>query len=437
MSLNGSRTFVGFGFGAIQTGLFLYEAGLSGAFGKLVVAEVVPSVVDAIRESEGFFHVNIARPDGVENARVGPVQIENPGDASDRVRLIQAIAEAEEIATAVPSVDFYSSQSPESLDKVLAEGLRNKAKNGGPRAVIYAAENNNHAAEILQSLVMNQVPEEERESVRAQTCFVNTVIGKMSGVVSEAEEIRERALVTVTPGDQRALLVEEFNRILISTVNFEEGSFERGLAVFEEKEDLLPFEEAKLFGHNATHALGAYVGSVNGLERLDQLRDLPGVLPFLRAAFIEESGAALVGKYAGLDPLFTHAGYQKYSDNLLQRMTNPHLGDAIERVGRDPKRKLGWSDRLVGTMRLARRQGVATPRFATGAAAALCQLDSQLIDKSASDDDAVRAALQSVWNGSERSETEECSIFEEVEAGVRCLRSWRDSGYRDLELLFL
>ena len=35
-----AKTFVGFGFGAIQGGLFLYEAFRSGKFGRLVVAEV-------------------------------------------------------------------------------------------------------------------------------------------------------------------------------------------------------------------------------------------------------------------------------------------------------------------------------------------------------------------------------------------------------------
>ena len=40
-----TKTFVGFGFGAIQGGLFLYEAFRSGQFRRLVVAEVVPEVV--------------------------------------------------------------------------------------------------------------------------------------------------------------------------------------------------------------------------------------------------------------------------------------------------------------------------------------------------------------------------------------------------------
>ena len=45
MALTGDRTYVGFGFGAIQSGLFLYEAYRSGKFQRLVVAEVIPEVV--------------------------------------------------------------------------------------------------------------------------------------------------------------------------------------------------------------------------------------------------------------------------------------------------------------------------------------------------------------------------------------------------------
>ena len=93
-----------------------------------------------------------------------------------------------------------------------------------------------------------------------------------------------------------------------------------------------------------------------------------------------ESGEALIRKYDGIDDLFTPAGYAAYADDLLQRMTNPHLRDSIERVGRDPRRKLGWHDRLVGTMRVCLTQSVASPRFAMGAAAALVTLDANALD---------------------------------------------------------
>lgn len=52
-------------------------------------------------------------------------------------------------------------------------------------------------------------------------------------------------------------------------------------------------------------------------------------------------------------------------------MTNPYLHDRTERVTRDPRRKLAWEDRLIGTMRMALDAGVAPRRFALGAAAAL------------------------------------------------------------------
>ena len=95
-----------------------------------------------------------------------------------------------------------------------------------------------------------------------------------------------------------------------------------------------------------------------------------------REAFLEESGAALIARYHGLDPLFTATGYQAYADDLLARMTNPYLRDRTERVIRDTPRKLSWDDRLVGTMRLALDAGVTPHRLALGAAAALETLPS-------------------------------------------------------------
>jgi len=350
LKLTGQRTFVGFGFGAIQAGLFLYEAFRSDNFGRLVVAEVVPDVLHAVRDAGGRFSLNIAHSDHIEVAEVGPLEIQDPGSESDRRRLVEAVAEAEEIATAVPSVQFYTSPDPGSIHRLLAEGLRRKAAAPGPQAIVYAAENHNHAAEILQARVLEEIPEEERERVCSRVRFLNTVIGKMSGVVSDADEIRLQGLATITPGGRRSFLVEAFNRILISRIRFagvgEAPPFQRGIKVFEEKDDLLPFEEAKLYGHNATHALAAYVGTIRGLERIADLSQHPDIFAFLRAAFIQESGEALARKHAGKDPLFTHEGYREYADDLLARMVNPFLHDSAERVGRDPQRKLEWGDRL-------------------------------------------------------------------------------------------
>lgn len=433
MALSGTHTYVGFGFGAIQAGLFLYEAFHSGAFQRLVVAEVLPEVVGAVRRAEGHYTVNIAHSDRVEHAKIGPIEIQDPALKVDRERLIRAIAEAQEIGTAIPSVAYYVSEGPGSLHRVLAEGLREKVARGGPRAVIYAAENHNQAAEILKSNVLGEIPEDERDAIRSQVRFLNTVIGKMSGVIIEPEEIKAQGLNRITPTEERAFLVEAFNRILISKINFEDmaqgASFQRGISVFEEKQNLLPFEEAKLYGHNATHALAAYLGAIRGVERIADLRQVPGVLPFLRAAFIEESGEALVRKHAGIDNLFTRDAYTAYADDLLERMTNPYLRDSVERVGRDPQRKLGWDDRLIGTMRVAMDQGLEPWRYAVGAAAALAMMDPAATKEHSP----AETLLGPIWGESLPQNQERESVLDLIEAGRMRLRRWQDTGFRNLE----
>jgi mannitol-1-phosphate 5-dehydrogenase len=401
----------------------LYEAYRSGNFGRLVVAEVLPDLVANLRQAKGYCSLNIAHADRVESLRIGPVEINDPAVAADRERQVAAVAEAQEIGTAIPSVTYYQSAGPGSLHRLLAAGLRRKVASDGPAAVVYTAENHNHAAEILEAAVLKEIPPAEHQAVRERVQFLNTVIGKMSGVKSDPETIQAHGLVTITPQEHRAFLVEAFNRILISTIQTGAGTetqFRRGIEVFEEKPDLLPFEEAKLYGHNATHALAAYVGALAGARRMADLIDVPGALGFLRAAFLQESGEALIRKHAGVDPLFTPEGYTHYADDLLARMTNPHLLDTIERVGRDPARKLGWNDRLVGTMRVALDQGVEPQRYAFGAAAALVALDRSILEQARP----AEALLAPLWRAASPSQGERGAVLDRIERGLQQLRAW-------------
>ena len=420
----GQATFVGFGFGPIQAGLFLLEAQRSGAFSRLVAAEVVPETVAALRQAGGRYAVNVAHADGVETVTVGLVTLENPAVDADRQRLVEAIAAAQEIATAAPSVKFYGSGGPTAISRVLAAGLRRKVTAGGPAAVVYAAENTTHAAALLQAAVMAEIPPDEQAAVQRCVCFIDTVIGKMSGMGTPAE-----GLAPVTPGSARAFLVEAFNHILITRPDFgpgPEGSpppFTRGLAVFEEKADLQPFEEAKLYGHNAVHALAAYLGLICGAATLAELAQQPGMMAFLRDALVQESGGGLLHKYAGSDPLFTPVGFAAYAADLLPRMVNPYLRDTTARVGRDPERKLAWDDRLVGAMRLARAAGIPPVRYALGAAAALAALDSRA---------ASPAWLAAQWKAAGADTLDAAALRDLVQTGRDRLAVWRAAGCPDL-----
>ncbi len=360
------NTYVGFGFGAIQSGLLLYEAFQSGKFSRLVVAEVVPEVVAAVREAKGYL-LNIATADGIEQHIISGIEIYNPTIEQDAAILVEALAEAQEIGTALPSVEFFTRGAPSVAD-LLKQAFTEKLNNPEqPAAVVYTAENNNHAAEVLKDAV--------GLDLAGRVQFLNTVVGKMSGVVIDEKQIDEDGLSRVTPRASRAFLVEEFNRILIDKIML--PGFLRGIEVFEEKADLLPFEEAKLYGHNAAHALIGYLAFEEGCRYMSDVTAFPEILKKARAAFINESGAALIKKYAGLDPLFTEEEFQAYAEDLLERMMNPWLRDQVERIIRDPGRKLEWNDRLIGTMRLVLSQGIRPDNFAEGAKAALRYLSVQ------------------------------------------------------------
>jgi len=388
------ETLVGFGFGAIQAGLFAYEAFRSGNFQRLVVAEVVPEVVEAIRRAGGNYRVNIAGRSGVQVHEVRGVEILNPTVPEDARVLEQALAEASEIATALPSVAFYQ-KGEASVAGFIARALARKATDERlPRCVVYTAENDNRAAEILFNLCQAEwssrgfhpsgssghpdvlkAGHHTEPTICSGGQILNTVIGKMSGVVTEPQQIASEKLAPLADGLSRAILVEEFNRILITQI--EVPGFKRGIRAFVEKPDLLPFEEAKLYGHNAVHALLGYLARRQGCRFISEAGGDAALMALAREAFVQESGAALISRYDGLDPLFTLAGYRDYAEDLLTRMTNLFLRDSIERVTRDTRRKLGWNDRLIGTMRLCLDTRITPRRFAIGAAAALETLVSE------------------------------------------------------------
>lgn len=369
------RTFVGFGLGPIQAGLFLTEAHLSGQFSRLVVAEIQPDVVNAVRRAGGFT-VNIAHADHVVALAVHPVDAYNPQVESDRDALVEAVACAEEMATALPSVDSYARGDAGSIAALLAEGLRSKAAGKGPLAVIYVGENHPAAATLLEKAVMEAVPAADRPAVRRRVQFLETVIGKMSGIPEELGNV-----APIAPGLARAFLVETYNQVSVSRVRRsgpeaddldpDWSAYRRGIAAFQERTDVRPFVDAKLYGHNAGHALAAYAARLLKFTHMPQLRGRPDVLAFVRDAMTEESGVPLIRRYGGMDALFTREGFRVHAEDLVARMTNPSLRDSVARVARDPARKLAWDDRLIGAMRLAVDAGIAPCRYAFGAAAAL------------------------------------------------------------------
>ncbi|MGH3862617.1 hypothetical protein [Actinokineospora sp.] len=132
----------------------------------------------------------------------------------------------------------------------------------------------------------------------------------------------------------------------------------------------------KIYGFNAGHALTAYLGWLRGHQTLDSAVGDPFVRPVVAGALLEARRATLhaypmLTRSATVD---TQRDVHRPVGVILARFADAELADPITRVAREPIRKLGPRDRLLGPVRLLSRVG-GSPRlpahFALGVAAAL------------------------------------------------------------------
>ena len=136
-----------------------------------------------------------------------------------------------------------------------------------------------------------------------------------------------------------------------------------------------------------------FLGADKGIASMAELKNDAEIMAIARAAFIDESGAALIAKHGALgDELFTPEGFRAYAEDLLERITNPYLDDTVERATRDPLRKLAPGDRLFGAMALCLEHGIEPKNLALGAAAGVKLMRRQLLSDEVNDFDRI-------WNG--------------------------------------
>lgn len=342
-----SRIFLGIGAGPIQTGI--YVAGASkGAFDKIVLADVDKTLVDAVRKS-GTITVNTAYADSIGTDVYGNVEIYNPNVPEDLEILKKIASEALAINTALPSIAFYKYCAP-----WLAEAFAN---NPDGKRYVYTSENCTTAAEELRKLT-GEFP---------NTFYLDTVIGKMSKIfLSTESELSELA-----PGYGKGHLVEEFNNIYTSDAPGIDGVGIQGLYP---KKDIYPFEEAKLYGHNASHFLLGILAFEKGCKYMNEAVEYPEIMELTKKALLDECAIALCSKFKGVDEYFELENFRAWGVELVERMTNPCLSDSVERVIRDPERKLSWEDRVIGAIRVCLSQNVKPDTLKLGATKAAAYL---------------------------------------------------------------
>ena len=138
--------------------------------------------------------------------------------------------------------------------------------------------------------------------------------------MSKVFEAAEGTPAPLVPGFRRGHLVEAFNTIYTSDAP---GAAECDIVGLYPRNDLVPFEEAKLYGHNASHLVLALQARQKGCRFMSEAAQYPELLETTRRVLVEECGLALQRKFAGCDPFFEPAEYTRWAEELIRRMVSP------------------------------------------------------------------------------------------------------------------
>lgn len=286
-------------------GLLLHNAGY-----ELVFADVNASLIEDLAATPSYTvrEVGIgAKTWTVDNYRA----VNSALQAQD---LIDEIASAAIVTTAVgPNVLRF-------VAPAIAAGLAARAAGSAP-LIVMACENAINATDALRELILDADP-----SVGSKAIFANTAVDR---------------IVPGQPTDAGLdVTVEAFFEWAIESGPF--GGAAPNIPEAHFVDDLAPYIERKLFTVNTGHAAAAYHGFVAGASSIADAMAIPAVATEVRAV-LGETKALLVAKH-DFDPDVQQAYLEK---NLL-RFANPYLEDTVERVGRQPIRKLGRHDRFIG-----------------------------------------------------------------------------------------
>ena len=232
---------------------------------------------------------------------------------------------------------------------------------------IIVCENVKKAAATFRRMVGEHLPADHQQQVLENVGFVDTVIARM--VPPPTPEMRAQ--------DPSLIVVEPYKELPVDRSGFVGPIPE--IVGMEPCDRIALYTDRKLYLHNCGHAMLAYLGYQRGHEYGYQALEDPVVRPLLKA-MLAESKAGIIAAH-GVEAQWL----EPHIADIIRRMANRALGDTTFRLARDPLRKLGPEDRLVGAARLAERAGVVPKALSWGIAAGYCFDDG---------DDPLAMALQ-------------------------------------------
>jgi len=319
--------FVIFGAGKIARGFIGQLLFLSGH--EFVFVEKFQPLVDMLNQRGGYHVRVLGAPE--KDSFVTPVKAVS---LDDQAAINAAVAEADAVFTAVGGKNLDAIAAP------LAEALNDKCIN------VVTCENWKKPAAQLQKAVQAISP-------ACRAGFAESVVMR-SAIEPSAEALAE---------DPLTVNVQNYWHLPIDAASLAAPLPEvKGM---EPIDSFSGFLERKFYTYNAANGTTSYVGSLLGFTHVAEAAKDERVHALLNEVYAETGRALSIRHNIDFEEQMAFAGtsYAKLSDEVIV--------DTLERNARDPLRKLGPDDRLVGSARLAESYGIIPHGLCTAIAAAL------------------------------------------------------------------
>ena len=288
-------------------GLILHKAGY-----EVVFADVNGELIDALATTPSYVVTEVG--DGASVWTVDNYRALNSSTHESDV--VAEIATADIVTTAVgPNILRF-------VAPLIAKAIEQRSADLAPLAVM-ACENAINATDLLKAEVVKALTD---QAAADGAIFANTAV--------------DRIVPGQDPDAGLNVTVESFFEWAIESTPF--GAETPVIPDAHFVDDLAPYIERKLFTVNTGHATAAYHGFAAGVQSMSEAFSTPAIADEVRAV-LAETKALLVAKH-GFDPEVQ----QQYIDKNMVRFANPELSDTVDRVGRQPLRKLGRHERFVG-----------------------------------------------------------------------------------------
>ncbi|NIY48876.1 mannitol-1-phosphate 5-dehydrogenase [Cedecea colo] len=304
-----------------------------------------------------FADVNQVVLDALNARRSYQVHVVGEQEQVDTVSNVNAVSSiGEEVIDLIAEVDLVTTAvGPVVLERIapsIAKGLVLRRANGNVKPLnIIACENMVRGTSQLKAHVLKALPEDDQTWVEQHIGFVDSAVDR---IVPPSES---------ATNDPLEVTVETFSEWIVDKTQFK-GDLP-DIPGMELTDNLMAFVERKLFTLNTGHAITAYLGQLAGLQTIrDAILD-EKIRTVVKGA-MDESGAVLIKRYG-----FDADKHAAYIQKILGRFENPYLKDDVERVGRQPLRKLSAGDRLIKPLLGTLEYGLPHANLVEGIAAAM------------------------------------------------------------------